>query len=60
MYAMSNIALNKNGNDRLVMISTGLFLGLGALMLVKELKDLLRDDKRTRCFDRDEVSRRER
>jgi hypothetical protein len=60
MYAMSNIALNKNGNDRLVMISTGLFLGLGALMLVKELKDLLKDNQKTRCFDRDEVSRRER
>ena len=43
MYAMSNIAMNKSGNDKLIMVSTGLFLGLGALMLVKEIKDLIRD-----------------
>ena len=59
LYAMSNIA-SKGGNDRLVTIATLIFAGVGATMLLKDLKELIRGDSRTRCFDRDEVSRRSR
>ncbi|HEX4610529.1 MAG TPA: hypothetical protein VH092_20235, partial [Urbifossiella sp.] len=59
LYAMSSIA-SKNGNEKLMSFATYLFVGLGAVMLVKELKGIMGNDKQTRCFDRDEVSRRSR